>query len=126
MMRYARKPIVFLGVLLSVACATFLARRSDGACSIPNFTFNTNTTGSLRVLVVDDFNKDGKPDVVTAGVSNITTFLGNGTGGFTTLTPISGVRNANSIASGDLNGDGNLDLVVANDTHVEGDICIFP
>jgi len=68
-------------------------------------------------IVVADFNKDGKPDLAFANHDRkyLTVLAGDGKGGFT---PLKGspfhveVRpHTHGIATGDFNGDGNLDLV---------------
>jgi hypothetical protein len=82
------------------------------------------TSGSVTLSVaVGDFNGDGKPDVVVANEcqpsscsgGNVTVLLGNGDGTFQpALSYASGGLYAFSVAVGDLNGDGKLDLVVGN------------
>jgi hypothetical protein len=44
----------------------------------------------------------------------VSVFLGNGNGTFGSPTNLTTGTNANSVAIGDLNGDGKLDLAVAN------------
>ena len=74
--------------------------------------------------VVGDFNSDGKRDVAIAINSEvgqlfgtgtrIQVLLGDGSGGFGAATNFAVGTGPTSIAVGDLNGDGKLDLAVAN------------
>ena len=91
-------------------------------------TFQTVTTyssGGFNALsvAVEDVNGDAKPDLVVANwctdsnctASSVGVLLGNGDGTFqTAVTYNSGGLFTNSVAIGDVNGDGKLDLVVVN------------
>jgi hypothetical protein len=74
-------------------------------------------------VAVGDMNGDGKPDLVVANLcvdvncanGTVAVLLGNGDGTFQTAVSYgSGGYNALSVAVGDLNGDGKLDVVVEN------------
>jgi uncharacterized protein (DUF2141 family) len=88
----------------------------------------TNPTGSLLAfsVAIGDLNGDGKLDLAVANYGDpvsgspggtISVFLGNGNGTFSAATLYSTqthLSGAQSVAIGDLNGDGKLDLAVAD------------
>ena len=68
-------------------------------------------------LVAADFNHDGKLDLAavnSAGANSVTICEGNGDGTFSVADNITVGNEPFGIAAGDLNGDGEIDLVVTN------------
>ncbi len=78
------------------------------------------TGNSPSSVAVGDFNGDGKLDLAVAnsgasnGISNVSVLLGKGDGTFDAAVNYSAGFGANSVAVGDFNRDGRLDLVVSN------------
>ena len=67
-------------------------------------------------VAVGDFNRDAKPDLVTANGSNnkLSVLLGQGKGTFRLVAEYPVGKGPNSVAVGDFNGDGNPDLAVGD------------
>lgn len=93
----------------------------------PPFVLSIGSSITYGDLVVGDFNNDGKLDLVAAvgppatdGASSVDVFPGNGDGTF--AAPISFPVSADlvTIASGDFNNDGVLDLVLTTSPRTGG------
>lgn len=91
-----------VGVLSNLGAGTFST--SSLASSGPGF-FNVAT---------GDFNNDTFPDVAATTFGSVGVFLGDGNGGFSS--PIYTNASAYPIAAGELDSDGNLDLIVATNS----------
>ena len=69
-------------------------------------------------IAVADVNHDGNPDILVANVDagSVSVLLGDGKGNFHNApgSPVAAGHLPNDIAVADMNGDGNLDLVIAN------------
>src|SRR2546429_4545898 len=77
---------------------------------------NYPSGGSPAAAVVQDFNNDGIADIASAN-GTVSVFLGNSDGTFGSANTFPVGPFATEIASADLNGDGNADLVVTDDRH---------
>jgi len=91
--------------------------KGDGTFGAPA-TFSVGNTPIA--MLAADFNNDGKLDLAVAnyGDGTVTLLLGTGDGTFTQPSgppyAVGRGRTTSSIAAADLNGDGKLDIAVAN------------
>ena len=105
------------------AGVSVLLGKGDGTFGFPVNTLTTISGNDVvaQAIAVADFNGDGKLDVAALVLNNDTTapqqllvLLGNGDGTFTVGPTYNAGSNPVSIAVGDFNGDGKVDLVVGN------------
>ena len=104
------------------ASVAVLIGNGDGSFQAP-VNYATGSYGPMS-LAAGDFNGDGRPDLVVASqcavsancaTGLVSLLLGNGDGTFQSPVPYStGAGNSYFVTTGDFNGDGNLDLAVAN------------
>ncbi len=111
---------------------TVVLLKGDGTGSFAApVAYTVGSTGFANpyYVVAGDFNGDGKLDLAVAnnGDGNVSVLLNNGSGGFSKAvnyaTGSTSLPFPESVLTADLNGDGRLDLVVANST--EPDISIL-
>jgi FG-GAP-like repeat/Putative Ig domain len=105
------------GYAAFVDAVTILLGNGDGTFSLAqNSTFATGS--NPWPIVAADFNGDGNLDLAVANLNDatLTILLGNGDGTFTPATgsPVAVGGGPDALATADLNSDGKLDLVVAN------------
>ncbi len=102
---------------------TILLGNGDGTFTLsahypsPQFPDGTNTaaTSNPEDVVVADVNHDGIPDAIESDYDNtINVFLGNGDGTFQAARSYDPGNYPRDVIPVDVNGDGNIDLVVTN------------
>jgi hypothetical protein len=96
---------------------SILLGTGTGSFGVPR---NISVDGLVGLIATDDFNRDGNQDLLiehnTSSTGPFTILFGDGAGSFTPATNFAvGVGfNSSSVGTGDFNGDGKLDLAVAN------------
>ena len=107
-------PLRFFTLLISLIVVAASPRASVAGLFITAKTYPSGE--GVDAAAVQDFNNDGFDDIVTANVTdkNVSVFLNNGNGTFGLANNLSVGVGAIEVASSDLNGDGNADLVVTD------------
>ncbi|HTA61895.1 MAG TPA: T9SS type A sorting domain-containing protein [Bacteroidia bacterium] len=100
-------------IIIALVCFNHLNAQ---VCFNPVTNFGIVGGTKPQSIISADFNMDGKLDLATANFnsSNISIFLGTGTGSFNPTTNFIVGTNPYSICSADFNSDGKLDLATAN------------
>jgi hypothetical protein len=124
-MRLSCKHLINFSLLFFLAMLISPRVRAVG-CAAPSFntsTFDFNGYG-ISSIIAADFNADGKLDLAAAatspdngGPSHTLLMLGDGAGGFRPPSLSHGLFRA-SLATGDFNRDGKLDLVAVGDRYI--------
>jgi hypothetical protein len=104
------------GVAMSGDSVGVLLNNGNGTFAAQTYTVG----GSPTSVAIGDFNRDGKPDIVTANANGtVSVLLNNGTGAFGTAQNYTLGGPANSVAVGDFNHDGYLDVAAAGSTETD-------
>jgi len=72
--------------------------------------------GQIQAITAEDFNKDGKQDLVISTAGSVGILLGNGDGTFREIATFANTS-AQYLVAGDFNSDGNLDVALVSATH---------
>ena len=100
--------------VLSALCLSFVSSCNAARSSDRHFAVGS-APGSV---LVEDLNGDGRLDLVVANEksNDVSVLLDDGKGGFSPSrgSPFRAGRNPNDLASGDFDGDGRVDLAIAN------------
>jgi FG-GAP-like repeat/RTX calcium-binding nonapeptide repeat (4 copies) len=112
-------PVRLRSGLAGVAVTLALSFGLPSAAAALSFSPGAHAVGSLpQSVAIDDLNADGNPDLAVAdgGSSDVSVLLGNGSGGFSAAagSPFAVGAFPDSVAIGDVNGDGKPDLAIAN------------
>jgi len=100
--------------ILAALCVPFIASCNAPRSSEPHFAVGR----APGIVLIEDLNKDGRLDLVVANEKggDVSVLLHDGKGSFSPSpgSPFPAGPNPNDLASGDFNGDGLVDLAIAN------------
>jgi hypothetical protein len=105
---------------LAIVCSTgdeILVMLGDGSGAFPTQHMVSTGTGSAPTAIATaDFNRDGNPDFASANfrTANASVTRGDGNGNFAAAQAVSAGMHPQSVAAADVDGDGHVDLVVAD------------
>ena len=119
---YSRPSVGTISILLGNGDGTFSKRST---LCLPDYT------GSVAgpVLMIGDFNGDGKTDLVAESINlqvfTLMVYLGNGDGTFTATTAFRDWEGIGPVTAGDFNRDGNLDLALVGFDIAHGGVFVL-
>jgi hypothetical protein len=110
-------------VLTNLGVSVFLGQANGGFNPVPVGPFGQRESVGTATMAVGDLNGDGKPDVAIADPSGVELLFGQGDGTFSapvTLPIPAQIQDyaGGAIAIGDLNGDGDNDIVLSTEEGV--------
>ncbi len=107
--------LMFVLAMSVMTAAGLMAQTINAQCARPGFKLAYgNFAHAADAVIARDFNSDNKADIATiSGTSGrMVVSLGDGLGGFTSQTAYLVGTGFYNIVSGDINGDGKLDLLL--------------
>ncbi len=112
-----------LVVLTNLGVSVFLGQANGGFNPVPVGPFGERESVGAATLAVGDLNGDGKPDVAIDDPSGVELLFGQGDGTFSAPVELSIPAQVQDyvggeIAIGDLNGDGDNDIVLSTENGV--------
>ncbi|MBC7910849.1 MAG: VCBS repeat-containing protein [Pyrinomonadaceae bacterium] len=111
--------LIFLLAMPIMTVVCLMAQTINAQCARPGFKLAYgNFSNAAEMVIARDFNSDNKADIATISpqTGKMTISLGDGLGGFTSQAVYLVGSGFFKIVSGDINGDGKLDLMLASGT----------